>query len=92
VEVAGWATAMAMVPFWHGTEVYSSKLTSVKQTLTANEIRLPVGGSFGRTAELSASTKSWPTRAELARHRDAWLHDYQVINVRQRTDANDKFP
>ena len=44
-----------------------------------------------RTAELSASTKSWPTRAELAPHRDAWLHDCQVISVRQRTDANDKF-
>ena len=37
--------------FWHGTEVYSSKLTAVKQTLTANEIRLPVGGSFGREPE-----------------------------------------
>lgn len=35
-----------------------------------------------RTAELSAATKSWPTRAELPRHRDAWLHDCQVICVR----------
>jgi len=47
------------VSYWHAAEVDSSKFTAAKQTLTTDEIKLPVCGSLGREAVISNDLIDW---------------------------------